>query len=131
MNTPPRQKLHARELRRAMTPTEKRLWSLLRGKRFIGIKFRRQQPLGPYIVDFYCHTAKVILELDGESHIGKEAYDDRRCAWLKSQGYKIVRVWDTQIYSNVDGVLQLIYNACESPIPPGTAPRPTRKRQEK
>src|SRR5207249_4194993 len=76
----------ARELRREMTPTEKRLWSHLRGRRFAGFKFRRQTPVAGYIADFYCAQACLIIELDGESHIGKEARDENRQQMLETKG---------------------------------------------
>jgi very-short-patch-repair endonuclease len=66
---------YSRELRRRMTPTEKRLWYHLRGRRFAGWKFRRQTPIAGYIVDFYCARARLVIELDGESHVGKEKPD--------------------------------------------------------
>src|ERR1035437_3229476 len=87
----------ARALRKSMTPPEKILWAKLRAKRYAGIKFRRQQTIGNYIVDFYCAEAKVIVELDGDSRSGKEHDDARRDAWLKNEGLQIIRVWDNEI----------------------------------
>ena len=117
MNLTPEQKQRARRLRQRMTPTERRLWGLLRDRRFDGVKFRRKQPIGPYTVDFYCHEKRLVLELDGESHVGKEARDRKRAAWLSAQGYCVVRIWDIHMYGNPEGVMQLIYNALHSTAP--------------
>ena len=102
----------ARSLRKNATPSEKLLWPRLRDRRFANFKFRRQQPVGPYIVDLYCADVRVIIELDGESHIGKELYDEKRSQWLKSQGHKVLRIWDSEIYSNLDKVMEMIYEEC-------------------
>ena len=122
----------ARELRREMTPTEKRLWAQLRGRRFAGYKFRRQTPIAGYIADFYCAQARLILELDGESHVGKGTRDENRRRTLKSKGFRILRFWDTEIYDDLEAVLELIWRACQSqgvaPSPP--APLPQGKRGE-
>jgi very-short-patch-repair endonuclease len=104
----------ARELRREMTPTEKRLWSHLRGRRFAGFKFRRQTPISGYIADFYCTAARLILELDGESHVGKEPRDEKRREATEAKGFKVLRIWDTHIYDDLDAVLELIWRECEA-----------------
>ena len=117
----------ARELRREMTPTEKRLWSQLRGHRFAGFKFRRQTPIAGYIADFYCARARLIIELDGESHVGKEARDEARQRALDAAGFKVLWFWDTAIYDDFDAVLELIWrecrSRCEAPSPPTPLPR--------
>jgi len=116
----------ARELRHEMTPTEKRLWSHLRGRRFAGFKFRRQTPVGDYIVDFYCSQARLVIELDGDSHVGKEAADEKRQQVLEAKGFKVLRVWDTHIYDDLEAVLQLIWQECEgrkNPSPPTPLPQ--------
>jgi len=95
-----------------MTPSEKKLWAALRDRRFVNLKFRRQQPIGPFIADFCCWERKVVLELDGDSHAGKEAYDAERVKWLENSGWKVVRVWDTEVFGNIDGVMQAIYTVC-------------------
>src|SRR5215472_11598933 len=92
----------ARQLRREMTPTEKRLWKHLRGRRFAGFKFRRQTPIAGYIADFYCAKARLILELDGESHVGKESRDEQRQQALEEQGFHVIRIWDTDIYDELE-----------------------------
>src|SRR5262245_53574174 len=117
----------ARELRREMTPTERRLWGQLRGRRFAGFKFRRQTPIAGYIADFYCARARLILELNGESHLGKEAADDRRRQAPEARGFRVLPFWDTDVYDNLEVVLELIWRECEarsvSPSPPAPLPR--------
>ena len=103
----------ARNLRENNTPTENILWRELR-QRFSKFKFRRQHPIGPYIADFFCAKAKLIIELDGESHVGKENYDLNRMQFFKSQGLDVIRVWDTDVYENLDGLLQHIQNQLHS-----------------
>ena len=94
-----------KQLRMDMTPEEMRLWYLLRGRRFFGYKFRRQMPIGPYIVDFACYKAKLIIELDGGQHQDKEAYDSGRSDFLKANGWEVVRFWNNEFRANEEGVL--------------------------
>jgi very-short-patch-repair endonuclease len=103
---------HARRLRREMTPTEKRLWSLLRGQQLGPFKFRRQEPIGPDIVDFYCARAALVVELDGESHLGKETADRNRQAALEAMGIKVIRFWDTEVYESQEAVLEVLWREC-------------------
>lgn len=103
---------NAKALRRRMTPSEKRLWSALRKNRLSLWRFRRQQPVGPYIVDFYCSEAKLILELDGESHVKKESSDKARDDFFKHNGIDVFRVWDSQVFDNPEGILALIFQRC-------------------
>jgi very-short-patch-repair endonuclease len=79
-------------LRKSTTKPEQLLWSILRGRQLDGLKFRRQHPLEPYIVDFYCADAKLIVELDGESHNGREDFDKRRSEFLAGLGLIVFRV---------------------------------------
>ena len=76
----------ARELRRDSTFPERLLWSRLRNRGLFGLKFRRQHPIGPFVIDFYCRESSLAVELDGRSHEGRESYDDARTDWLESQG---------------------------------------------
>jgi very-short-patch-repair endonuclease len=110
--TNPKLLQHAREMRRQPTEPERRLWQRLRGKRLGGYKFRRQQPLGAYIVDFYCHEARLIVEVDGDSHAFQEAYDGERTTWLEGEGNKVIRFWNVEVMQNLEGVLQVIEAAC-------------------
>ena len=106
------QKQRARTLRRKMTPSETKLWAALRDRRYVQLKFRRQQTIGPFIADFCCWEKKVVLELDGDSHAGKEEYDGNRQKWLENAGWNVLRFWDSEVYENIDGVMQAIFNAC-------------------
>jgi very-short-patch-repair endonuclease len=98
----------ARHLRVNQTEAEKRLWYHLRNRQICGAKFRRQAPIGRYIVDFVCFEYMVIIELDGGQHASPTRYDERRTAWLKSQGFEIVRFWNNEVMENMDGVWQRI-----------------------
>ena len=81
----------ARQLREGQTFAEARLWEMLRGRRMGGFKFRRQRPIGPYFADFCCLEAKLIVQLDGDSHLGREAYDEARTDYLRDQGWYVLR----------------------------------------
>jgi len=107
---------HARELRRFQAEAEKRLWSRLRASRFFGWKFKRQQPLGSYIVDFVCLEARLIIEADGGQHNGS-AHDEARDAWLNSRGYRVLRFWNNDVLGNTEGVLEAIRAALQKPSP--------------
>ena len=105
--------VRARELRRSMTLPEGLLWQALR-KRPEGFKFRRQHPLAPYIADFYCPAARLIIEVDGESHgtDGRPAHDARRDRWLSEQGFRVLRVSVGDVMHNLDSVVTAIILAC-------------------
>ena len=98
----------ARTLRRNATVAEIRLWSRLRRKQLEGFRFRRQHPLGSYIVDFFCPEARLIVEVDGGQHGEENAHDARRTKWLEARGYRVVRFWNNEVLSNTDGVLTTI-----------------------
>lgn len=87
----------------------------LRVRRFSGFKFRCQTPILGYIADFYCAEFRLIVELDGESHIGREDEDRERQANLESQGFVLLRIWDTDIYDNLDTILEWIWAHCKVP----------------
>jgi len=93
----------ARTLRKTSTDAEALLWSRLRNRRFHDLKFRRQVPLGRYIVDFYCHELRLVVELDGGQH--SEKADRARTLWLESEGYRVERFWNHEVLENADGVL--------------------------
>src|SRR5206468_12936141 len=82
----------ARRLRAKMTDAERKLWSLLRRKQLQGFRFRRQVPLGPYVVDFTCMSARLIMELDGGPHAARTEHDERRTAWLASIRFPVLRL---------------------------------------
>jgi len=102
----------ARELRKNMTDAERRLWSALRRRELGGWKFRRQAPVGPYIiVDFVCFEKKVVIELDGGQHAEQQkAYDAVRTRWLTTEGFSIVRFWNHQVFEELDDVLEAIWH---------------------
>lgn len=100
----------AKELRTDMTIFEQKLWFHLRAKRFMGLKFRRQAPIGNYIVDFVCKEKKLIIELDGSGHLSLEQsqHDEQRDIFLKKQGYSIIRIYNNEINKNINSVLEKI-----------------------
>lgn len=102
----------ARQLRRRMTDDERKPWRELRNRNFRHIKFRRQQPIGPYIVDFASFEAKLIIELDGSQH--SEQYlrsaDEVRTRFLETQGFRVLRYWNTEVFKEFDAVLNSIYH---------------------
>ena len=104
------QRNSARRLRSSMSEAEKRLWYHLRAHRFGGVSFRRQTLIGPYTVDFVCHDANLIIELDGGQHgsTGQARRDAERTAWLAARGYKVLRFWNNDVLRNTEGVLELI-----------------------
>jgi very-short-patch-repair endonuclease len=106
----PALKQRRRELRRNQTDAEKVLWSKLRAKQFYGMKFFRQYSIGPYILDFYCPTLKLAVELDGGQHADKQNhdYDTARTEFLTIQGIKVVRFWNNEVLGNINGVLEKI-----------------------
>jgi len=100
----------ARQLRVRQTEAERLLWFLLRDRRLNGAKFRRQVPIGNYIVDFVCQEAKLIVELDGGQHADQVEYDTARSKWLAGVGYRVLRFWNNDLTENEEGVLTAIFN---------------------
>ena len=98
----------AGELRKELTPAERKLWSVLRGNKLNGVKFRRQHAIGNYIVDFVSIKKKLIIELDGSQHLEQDEYDTERTKYLESQGYRVVRFWNHQMEKEMDGVIRAI-----------------------
>jgi len=117
----------ARGLRRRQTDAERRLWTRLRDRRLLGVKFTRQMPIGPYIVDFCCREQTLIVELDGGQHSVRADYDAGRTAFLQALGYRVLRFWDNDALANTDGVLQRIAEALTAARP---SPRPSPRRGE-
>lgn len=109
----------ARELRRSMTSAEKVLWHELRTNKLSGLHFRRQQIIDGYIVDFYCHAATLIIEVDGDIHNQQIEYDAERDAHLISRGFKVIRFKNSEVMNNLPIVLEKILIACNplSPLP--------------
>jgi very-short-patch-repair endonuclease len=103
------EKNRARELRKSQTDAEKMLWNHLRLRQMGDYKFRRQQPIGKYIVDFVCLEKRLIIEVDGGQHAEQGPYDANRDSWLTSQGYRILRFWNNQIFNELDAVKETIF----------------------
>jgi very-short-patch-repair endonuclease len=97
----------ATELRQNTTDAERRLWGALRGRRLQGYKFRRQHPIGRFIVDFACTRHRLVIEADGGQHDESKS-DARRTAWLESQGWRVIRFWNNDILANTEGVVSTI-----------------------
>ncbi|NMM28975.1 MAG: endonuclease domain-containing protein [Glaciimonas sp.] len=104
----------AREMRSGMTDAEALLWKLLRNRLLAGAKFRRQHPVGRYILDFYCDGRKLGIELDGGQHGEAVAYDQVRDQWLRGQGIHIMRFWNNQMLTETEGVLESIYQVLQA-----------------
>ena len=98
----------ARKLCKEQTPQESKFWSIVRNHKFYGLEFRRQYPMGDYIVDFICREKKIIIELDGGQHNEPDNIekDNIRTEFIESNGYKVIRFWNNDILSNIEGVYQ-------------------------
>jgi very-short-patch-repair endonuclease len=107
----------ARELRRNATSAESILWRELQNRRFVEFKFRRQQNIGAFIADFYCSKLALVIELDGDSHLGREARDGHRQAWLESKGIRVLRIFNVDLHDNLDGVMEQISRECLARLP--------------
>ncbi|WP_395652099.1 endonuclease domain-containing protein [Brevundimonas sp.] len=124
----------ARAFRRRLTPPEARLWVQLKGDRLAGLGFRKQHPVGPYILDFYCAAAKLAVEVDGAVHFedGQVAHDARRTVWLGGRGIRVIRVAAVAVRDELEGVLGFIRREAEARVvvknPPGetVSPPPSR-----
>ncbi len=114
----------ARRLRRNATDAEKLLWSALREPGFAQAKFRRQAPIGKFIVDFVSYKAKLVVEVDGGQHAetNQSSYDAARTQWLESQGFKVLRFWNDEVLTQTDGVLAVIFQSLEDANPPSPPP---------
>ncbi|MHB8058731.1 MAG: endonuclease domain-containing protein [Desulfuromonadaceae bacterium] len=103
---------HAIELRNNTTDVERLLWRRLRNSQLEGVKFRRQQPIETYIVDFVSFDKKIVVELDGGQHAEKIEYDERRDACLRTNGFTVLRFWNNDVIENIEGVLEVIRVHC-------------------
>ena len=119
----------ARQLRRNSTNAERTLWRLLSDRQLASHKFRRQAPIGPYIVDFVCFDQKIIVEVDGGQHQDRLHQDQARSEWLESQGFTVLRFWNNEVMENQDGVAHLILIALEQGISPSPQPSPNEEEQ--
>ncbi|AYC34482.1 endonuclease domain-containing protein [Pseudomonas cavernae] len=107
---------NAKRLRTEMTEAEMRLWYYLRGHRFLGLKFKRQKPIGPYIVDFICLEQFLIIELDGGQHQQQAEQDRIRDRYFQQRGYRVLRFWNHEVLAQTDAVLEAIRLAI-GPLP--------------
>ena len=111
-------KTYARNLRKEKIDAEIKLWQLLRDRRLLGYKFRRQYWIQNYRVDFICLEKKLIIELDGCQHMNNEKYDLERIRQLSSLGFNVLRFWNNDIYDNIDEVMDKLYSFLKYPHPP-------------
>ena len=114
----------ARALRAESTDAEQRLWYQLRAHRMMGAKFRRQHPIGPYIVDFVCVESRLIVEVDGSQHQESVEYDHKRDRLLRSHGFLVLRFWDNDVLLRTKDVLEEIYDVAQRRRPSPPAPLP-------
>jgi len=112
----------AKRLRGQPTDAETKLWYRLRRKQIDGLRFRRQSPVGPYVVDFLCADAKLVVEVDGGQHTWRADEDAKRTMCLESQGYRVIRFWNNEVNENIDGVLESILQAALTTPPPQPSP---------
>ncbi|MBL7481223.1 endonuclease domain-containing protein [Legionella sp. 27fs60] len=103
----------ARNRRKNQTNAENRMWYYLRNRRLGGYKFVREQVIGQYIADFVCRESKLIIEVDGGQHMAAEAYDHQRTKDLEAVGYRVMRVWNNEVFSNIQGVMERILSLLE------------------
>lgn len=113
---------HAKAMRSKPTEAEQCLWYHLRAQRFMGLKFKRQKPVGSFIVDFICVQLRLIVEADGGQHGG--ARDNRRDAWLQAQGYTVLHFWNNDVLQNTESVLEMIRQVVLS-LDPALSPGPS------
>ncbi|MGH6879560.1 endonuclease domain-containing protein [Hypericibacter sp.] len=115
----------AKLLRRNLTPVEWRFWHSVKSRQLAGAKFRRQVPVGPYVADFLCISARLIVELDGGQHSETVSADAARTRYLEEQGYRVLRFWNNDVMTNLEGVLRIVELALAGapltlPSPPAT-----------
>jgi very-short-patch-repair endonuclease len=117
----------AQKLRRNMTDVERKLWNALRRDQIAGLSFRRQHPIGVYVLDFYCPRIRLAIELDGGQHgfVSEAAADRRRTDWLESKGIEIIRFWNNDVTGNPAGVLMEISRLAEIKLGQQEPPSPT------
>ena len=122
----------ARKLRKELTDAEELLWLLLRNRQFCGLKFRRQHPIAPYVLDFYCDEERLGIELDGGQHNepDKKQTDKERTAFLERKGIKIIRFWNNEVLQKTETVLEHLYNSINSLSPPSLTPTLSQRARE-
>ena len=115
-----------RQLRKDSTDAERRMWALLRNRQFADRKFRRQVPIGPYVIDFVCLENRLIVELDGGHHMTREGYDSERTKWLTCQGFRVIRFWNNQVLNEPVSVQEALLGELEMVRPPSPQPSPVK-----
>ena len=115
----------ARALRRRMTDAERLLWRHLRNRELGGWKFRRQYPVGPFIVDFICVEKNVVIEVDGGQHAENEALDLKRSAYLNKMGYRVLRFWNNEVLQETEAVLEAIFATLANSKQNSPSPQPS------
>ena len=113
----PRPTKLAKRLRNDATPAERHLWRHLRRRQVGGWKFSRQMPVGPFVCDFLCREAALVVEVDGGQHAESEIRDETRTQYLENEGYRVIRFWNNEVLENIDGVLQVIAEVLQDPPP--------------
>lgn len=108
----PKTRTRAIELRKALTPAERKLWSAIRNDQ-LGVNFRRQHAVGNFIPDFVCIEKKLIIELDGSQHLEQEEYDEERTKYFETLGYNVIRFWNNDVLKGMDGVIRAIIFALD------------------
>jgi len=125
----------AKLLRKNFTDAERALWKNLKAKQLEEYKFRRQEPIGSYIVDFVCHAKRIVIEVDGGQHSMERERDGERDRWLRGQGYSVLRFWNNEVLGNIEGVLEVVRDRLKHPplTPPikGGEKRETNQREGK
>ncbi len=118
----------AKAFRKALTPPEARLWLYLKERKLRGLRFRKQHPVGPYILDFFCVEAALAVEVDGSIHEQPEraAHDQQRTEWLNARGIRVVRIAARDVLGALEGVLGFIGRVCEERLP-SESPPPSRR----
>jgi very-short-patch-repair endonuclease len=106
----------AKILRDNMTSSEKLLWERLKSKQVCGLRFRRQHPISFFIADFYCHEARMVIEIDGEIHKQKKEYDDGRSAEMEKYYIKVIRFTNSEVENNIDAIIRITENEIKSRI---------------
>ncbi|NEO40320.1 MAG: endonuclease domain-containing protein [Moorea sp. SIOASIH] len=115
--TTPQTEQAARRLRQNLTPAEAQLWSALRGRQLAGLKFRCQHPVGRFIVDFYCPSCKLVIEVDGDIHTQQKAYDEARTKHFQLFGYRVLRFTNQEVFRDLQTVLARIVQVAEACLP--------------
>ncbi len=121
--------LLARQLRNHSTRAERKLWQYLRSRSLAGFKFVRQEPIGPYIVDFVCREMRLVVEVDGGQH-AENSRDAVRDRWLVEHRYRVLRFWNNEVLENIEGVWDTVFAAASAATPPHPDPLPARGERE-